>query len=413
MTAKVCLRCDWSGATTSDACPRCGAPLHGGATSGGVGGAPSGDPAAPREATVERSRWSVVAVVLIVALAGGALVFVQRHTPAPAAEPSADGYLVYAANDDAGAPHLWVWNLTASVVVEGPAMPTVPTELLFSYAIRTGSVAMTIPTSDDPASTGRLQAAALRTLDPSARPSILGSGELVAWLASGGFVSVLQESPAQGCANRLRIVTSSIDTGIHKEPLDTAVCGAPVELDRDLTSPYLTLERHGTPTIYRVSDNTLVPILAGYRALSISLNGDLLVRRPAPDAPLALYYPTGERSEPTPIGDMGAPLLPERVLGWDGGANHAYVLGRAAGVRGVYEVRLPRRTPLRPPTLLVATDAADVSAAVTPNGPVYVAADGVIRAVEDASVSFLPVPGGAPAPTGPLLWIATLPYSPR
>jgi hypothetical protein len=61
----------------------------------------------------------------------------------------------------------------------------------------------------------------------------------------------------------------------------------------------------------------------------------------------------------------------------------------------------------------MATDAADVSAAVTPNGPVYVAADGVVRAVEDTSVSFLPVPGGAPAPTGPLLWIATLPYSPR
>jgi hypothetical protein len=357
---------------------------------------------------VERSRWSVVAAVLIVALAGAALVFVQRHTPAPAAEPSADGYLVYAANDDAGTPHLWVWNLTASVVVEGPPIDAVPTELLFSYAIRSGSVAMTMP-----ASAGELQAAALRTLDPGARPSILGSGDLVAWLASGGFVSVLKETPAPGCAERFRIVTSSIDTGIQKRPLDTAVCGSPIELDRDLTSPYLTLERHGTPTVYRVGGGTLVPVLSGYRALSISLNGDLLVRRPNPDATLALYYPSGERSDPTPIGDEGAPLIPERVLGWDGGANNAFVLGRAAGVRGVYEVRLPRRTSLRPPTLLVATDAADVSAAVTPSGPVYVAADGIVRAVQGTTVSFLPVPGDAPAPTGPLLWIATLPYSPR
>ena len=27
MTAKVCLRCDWSGVTTDDSCPRCGAGL--------------------------------------------------------------------------------------------------------------------------------------------------------------------------------------------------------------------------------------------------------------------------------------------------------------------------------------------------------------------------------------------------
>jgi hypothetical protein len=349
-----------------------------------------------------------VAVVLIVVLAAGALVFVQRHTPAPAAPPSADGYLVYAANDETGTPRLWVWNLTGSVVVEGPSIAAVPTELLFSYAIRSGSVAMTVPTS-----AGGLQAAALRTLDPNATPSILGSGELVAWLASGGFVSVLNESPAPGCANRVRIVTSSIDSGIHKRPLDSKICGAALELDRDLTSPYLTLERQGIPTIYRVGKDTLTPILERYRALSISLNGDLLVRRANPDGALALYYPSGERSDPTPIGQKGARLIAERVLGWDGGAHHAYVLGRVAGVRGVYEVRLPRRAPLQPPRLLVATDAADVSATVTPTGPVYVAADGVVRAVQGANVSFLPVPDGAPMPAGPLLWISTLPYSPR
>ena len=40
MTAKVCLRCDWSGVTTDDACPRCGAGLFASAAHDPGGGRP-------------------------------------------------------------------------------------------------------------------------------------------------------------------------------------------------------------------------------------------------------------------------------------------------------------------------------------------------------------------------------------
>jgi hypothetical protein len=409
MSAKVCFRCDWSGATTEDACPRCGATLH----AAGRSSLPSNadDGSGPREATEERSWRNVVATFVVVALASAAIVVVQRHTPAPAGSPpvrSALGYLAYAAPGQEDEIRLWIWNLSASTVTPGPIAPAMPTELHFSYGVNTGWLALTTPTP----SGGGAEASVFSNLAPTDQADEIGKGRLVAWLADGAYVSVVDVTALGGCRHHVRVSTWFVASGVHEQPLNRTICGEPTTAGRDLTLPYLTIERGGRSSVFQVNKGRLSSVLRGYRALSVSLNGDLLVQGPRSGDPLALYYPSPLRTAPTPIGRPGALLIPERVLGWDADANHAYVLGTIGGVRGVYRVTVGPRARPRSPALVFPTDATDVSASPTAMGDLYVAADGSVSLIQGGEVRPLPNPEGAPPPTGPLLWISTLPYSP-
>jgi hypothetical protein len=407
MTAKVCLRCDWSGATASDVCPRCGAALYG---SGPSAVPPArGDHGGPRDATAERPWRGIVAMALVVAFAAGAVVFVQRHTPpTPIAPPSSElGYLVYAADDASGQTRLWVWNLSASTMTTGPAIPAIPTELLFTYAMTSGWVGLTNPTGS-----GELRASVLHDLEPETRPDTVARGQMIAWLPSEGIVTLVDAPRFGGCHHAVRVVTSDIGSAFRKRSLNQDVCGDPTAVGRSLTVPYLTIERAGRPAVYAVGNDELRPVLRGYRALSVSLNGDLLVQHAGSDRPLAYYYPSTLEPAPTPIGPRWAPLLPERVLGWDGAANNAYVLGSVGGVRGVYRIAVSPRVRPRSPDLILRTLAEDVSVSLTPTGGVYVSAGGTVTFVQESERQVLAAPGGAPTPTGPVLWMSTLPYSP-
>jgi len=412
MTAKVCLRCDWSGSTASDTCPRCGASLH-------VGGRPrsgSSEPeggAAPRETTVVRSRWGVVATIALVTFGVAAVVFVQRNTPATPVPPdrSALGYLVYGAHDDTGATRLWVWNLSASTATPGPLLQAIPTDLLFSYTVSSGWVSVTTPTRS-----GQSQASVLRTLAPDAQPEALGRGRFVAWLSSGGYLSVGDSVQVKRCFTRIRIVSSILATDVQRS-LQPVVCGRFTWLGRDLTQPYITVERGGDATVYRVSRDGpglfgVEPVLHGYRALSISLNGDLLVQLPRSPSDLYYDYPSPIGSRPTLIGRPGERFAWDRILGWSGDATSAYVLGTLGAVRGIYRIVISPVVEPHSPALLLRTDAVDVSASTTPSGDVYTSTDGTVSFLQDGSVRPLSRPDGAPAPEGPLLWISTLPYSP-
>jgi hypothetical protein len=365
------------------------------------------DPA-PRETTVERSRLGFVATIVIVTLGIAAVVFVQRNTPPPPVPPehSALGYLVYAGDDDTGRVRLWVWNLSTSTAMPGPLLRAVPTDLLFSYTASSGWVSVTIPTPS-----GASQAQLFRTLDATAVPDVLGRGQLVTWLSSGGILSVAQTT-GEGCHTHLQVVSSNIATDIRKRSLDEVVCGQPTTLGRDLTQPYLTIEHGGTASVYRVNEDGLVSVLRGYRALSISLNGDLLVERPRSPGSLLYDYPSALGQPPAPIGRPGEPLIARRVLGWSGDATSAYVLGRLGAVSGIYRIPVSPVVKPRSPELLLRTDAVDVSASTTPSGDLYASTDGTVSLVHDGSVRPLSRPDGAPEAVGPLLWISTLPYSP-
>jgi hypothetical protein len=406
MSAKVCLRCDWSGSTASDVCPNCGAPLHGAASK--PRRSRSMEVTDAEEARFEgswRGRATVAAIVVVVL---AAVVFVQRHTAQPPAAPdrSALGYLVYAAPDDDGQVHLWTWNLSTATTAMGPPIAAVPTDLLFSYAPTSGWLSLTTPTPS-----GALRAAVLRTVDPTDTPITIGRGQLVGWLTSGGLVTVVHDEPAGGCRHRIRVVTSSIASDIRKVSLDLERCGSATNVGRNLTLPYLTLEHGGQPSVYAVNAGKLRPVLPGFRALSVSLNGDLLVQ-PTGASTVALFYPSSTAPPPQPVGPRRAPMTGVRVLGWDGDASNVYVLGTLHGVRGVYRIAVSPVAEPRTPELILPTDAADVSMSATPAGDVYVQTDGQVTGVRNGQPRPLMLPPGAPAPSGPVLWISTLPYSP-
>jgi hypothetical protein len=251
----------------------------------------------------------------------------------------------------------------------------------------------------------------LRSLDPSARPFPVGRGDLVAWLPSGGFVTLAETPPRTICRRHLAIDTTTITKDLVSKTRYLDACGHPTMLGRDLTSPYVTMERDGAASVYRVGARGLVPLLRGYRALSVSLNGDLLVQRLGSTA-LRYYYPSSDAPPPALIARGGEALRPERVLGWSDDASEVYVLGAIGDTRGVFGVTVSPQVEERSPALVVRTDARDVSASPTDAHDVFVSTDGEVAFVEGAVAHPLLRPAGAPPVTGPLLWIPTLPYSP-
>jgi hypothetical protein len=404
MTGKVCLRCDWRGETASDVCPRCGAPLTGGRPSASRRAA---DPAAPREATVVRSRWGVLATLVVLAFAAVALVIVQRNTPAAAPAPlrAPLGYLVYAAEDDGG-PRLWVWNVSAGTATPGPRLRGMPTDLSFSFSRDIGWLSATVP-----GARGSSRAVVLRTLDPAAVPRPLGSGALVAWQSSGGYVTLANTPAGTRCRRHLAIDTTKITPDLRSKTAYFDVCGRPTMLGRDLTRPYVTMEQHGDAAVYRIGSHGLVPVLRRYRALSVSLNGDLFVQRPGSRA-LSYFYPSSQAPPPVPITRGGIPLLADRVLGWTGDGSEVTVLGTLGEIRGVFRITVSPEVEARSPALLLRTDARDVSASATETHDVFISTDGEVTFVEDGVAQPVTRPAGAPPVRGPLLWISTLPYSP-
>ena len=57
-------------------------------------------------------------------------------------------------------------------------------------------------------------------------------------------------------------------------------------------------------------------------------------------------------------------------------------------------------------------NAVDLQATATADGGLYVLTDGAIGLVQGARMTPIAQPTGAPTPVGPVLWVATLPYSP-
>jgi hypothetical protein len=406
MAAKVCLRCDWAGTTTSSSCPRCGAPLYG-----------RGD-GTPRDAPAEaagsgqdgraRSWRGWVATGLVVLLAAAAFVTIEFVIPskAPPRPPATgfQGYLVYAAPDE-GEERLWIWNLAAGTIEPGPEIHAAPTALVSTYAVEDSWIGLTTPTG-----LGTSAASVLRTADAAADPVELGEGQFVAWPDGGAFVSLLRVDASGGCKQHLQVHNVSLVERISATALDRTVCGHALGLVRDSLSPYVTI-RSGEPSIDRVSGHRLTTILRGYEPLGVSSNGDFLVL--APNGRAGIYYPSPDTTRATMITLHHQPFRATRLVAWSTDGNIAYVLGSVGGVRGVFAITVGPRPEPGAPALIFGTSSADVSASITSTNDLFLLANGIVRFVHDGALSAaMPAPTGAPRPSGPLLWVLSLPYSP-
>ena len=404
MTDKVCLRCDWSGVIRDDTCPRCGAGLFS-AGSGKAGPDLDRPPTALAEQRTARSWRASAAAVLVVAFAVASVIIVQRHTPGASSEAvdtGRTGFLITSAPEGDGA-RMWIWDLGADTAVPGPLLHRTPEELVYGYEVHAGWIGIT-------SSVGAgVSASVLRRLGPDDRPLPVARGDAVAWVPSSSSVSVLRSRPAGAC-HRIMVSTWFVSIRTSKERFDGVRCGEPVAFARDRNLPYLTIQRSGVPTTMRVGEGYTQPIVPGYRLLSASPDGDLLVQRPGDGLALAYLAPAG--TTPVPIGGHSQTLDPIRVLGWSADASEAFVFGIYNNAQGIFRVTVGPQPRPRPPVLLLATNAIDLQLSATAGGDLYVATDGAVSLVHGDLVEPVSAPAGAPAPVGPVLWVATLPYSP-
>ncbi|HEX3300015.1 MAG TPA: hypothetical protein VHW68_07880 [Actinomycetota bacterium] len=404
MAAKMCLRCDWTGTTASSSCPRCGSPLF---ASGGVG--PKDSPPEKTSPGASRSWRGWIATLLVVAIAATAFVVIQFLTPskAPSRPPATGfhGYLVYAAAQDEGEERLWIWDLASDTVQPGPEIHSAPTALVSTYAVEDTWIGLTVPTG-----IGTAAATVLRSADANADPVELGEGQFVAWPDGGAFVSILRSDAVSGCREHLQVTTVSLVARISVKSLDRDVCGRAVGLVRDSLSPYVTMRTPGV-SIDRVGGHRLNTVLRGYEPLGVSANGDFLVRTPGGHA--GMYYPSPDTTRATMITLHGQPFDATRVLAWSTDGNIAYVLGSAGGVHGVFAITVGPRPQPSTPALIFGTQSKDVAASITSTNDLFFVTDGIVHFVHDGALSAaMPPPPGAPDPSGPLLWVLSLPYSP-
>lgn len=404
MSAKVCLRCDWSGETNAGVCPSCGTALFSSAPRPDASG--GGDPADRRaiDATEQRRPWaSRIAVAAIGLFAVSAFVFVQLH-PGPAtgvgSAAGRDGYLLVPVGGSSGA-RLWVWDVATGTAEPGPVLGAMPDELVESVSLQDTWIGLTTPT----ASGGRT-ASVVRDLGPTGRPIVVARGRFVAWSAAGGYVSVARTRPLGGCRADLEVRTWFVTIGQGERRFSGTVCGSLAAFGRDRLVPYVALETNGGLRIAQVGNDFLSTQLRGRTILSISNDGDLLVQ--APGGPLELWF---QPSAPIRVGSSHRGLMPDDVLAWSADASQAYVLGSDGGVHGVYRLTVGPQPRPRQPQLIVATTALDVAVTTAANGDVFIATDGVVRRWHDGSLTDVAVPPGAPVPQGPILWVSALPYS--
>lgn len=412
MSDRICLRCDWSGATGADTCPRCGAPLFrasGSASqperrSGRPESAPAGlrgdSPPPPVRRVTSWTGGGAIALVVVVALA--AVWFVRSHTPAAPADPTdLHGYLIATVPEGTGA-RLWVWDLAAGTASPGPLLDAVPTALVTSYSVNPGWVGLTF---SDPG--GGQSAWVARFLESTDRPVEIAHGSLVTWASGGGYMSVVHDTPIVGCKRRIEVEKWYVTAREHDDRYAGIVCGSPVALGGDRLMPFLEIDRATRPekTIYQVGDGYLIPQLTNRSLLSISSESDLLIANGADQ--LELFF---RQVQPIPIESGGRPFTPTRVLTWSADASQAFVLGTGGdGTHGVYRIVVGPRPRPRNPDLILATADDDVQAAPTTDGDVFVSTGGAVSRLHDGLLLPLETPDGAPPPSGPILWIGALP----
>ena len=442
MTPRVCLRCDWSGETREKECPSCGATLFSPPGSERAAGRaeerrkrirafgrgkeppPQGPgPAEPdksEQAHAERPGIRGVAVVVILALAVAAVIFVQANTPDPNAGPVAglQGVLIYTDLDlVSGRARLWAWDLETGVVHEGPEVDQ-PLELVDAARAGSGWIGLIDEEADE------MHASYLDSFDGSASPIPVAGGDLVAWEPLGEHVAAVIDDEGR-CT--LTTVSVRLGTEVTNDPLG---CDAAEALARSSAQTFLGIVYADAPGIMatsgasidtQVDDASLVGVSVSGRILALPSECSPVQVRQGICGALSLVneiptsgHPSEPRTRLVPYGEEDAALELERLAGWSRFGDRAYVVGVYRGVFGLYAIPVPppSRVVEGPivPERLIPTLTTDIAVTETANGELLVTRAGTLILIRgSAPLEYLEPPSGAPPPDGPILWMSTLP----
>ncbi len=367
------------------------------------------EPVAPRPGRRQpprSARW--VAVTAAVALIAG-LLWAQRGQSAPTSPRlvrALEGTLVYAtAGGDGVTGRLWTVNVAQGVATKGPRT-LLPDEIVAgpnegSVGVRAGGIALLY-----------------EDLSPDRSPQRFAEGQIVAWTPGGtGVYVITRQASARGRCPLLQLTFVSWPTFGSRLTYEGPSCSTADGLAVDgLTRPFVSLAGPTDGGVYELGYKALHQVVPDFALLGVSPVGDMLVGP-------RIQAPTGPRSESSPvlrtllvwqgvggpiiIGDDENDLRAERFLAWSEDGHRAAILGTLGDVRAVWEFKVEpgegRERPIAVSPELTPSVGA-VGAAFAGN-TLFVAAEGKLYTSGGKAYREVPLPKGAPPPTGPMLWL--------
>lgn len=411
MTEAVCFRCDWQGRARAGACPSCGNPLY--RAGPGIGSRATQDDEArlgedPSDRSVPRGAAIAIAVVLaLVAVTSIELLLGEAPAARPVGstkEPVGSGALVYAARDH-GRERLWVMDLLAGVARPGPVVPPGTTELVDVSGASSGWVGLERRADHRP-----VAVSVVRGLSPGADVLGLGRGDLVAWGPGGSSLVFARNgrSDEGGCApvriSLMTVVTETVQWALD----DPGFCGPVLSLSRSAAATYFTAASGDRLSVY-LTGTVGVPHLM--------FDGVGMISASPPSA--FLLAPGTARRDPSGTGTLlgwkgiGGPvvvgrgedmLAVDRILAWSRDGRRVALVGALGVRRGVFVVDAGSGSAIRVPRYVMPAGPG-LDATFDVRGRLYVVRNGRVFVTGDGSLRGLPLPTGAPSPSGPVVWI--------
>jgi hypothetical protein len=416
MSRAVCFRCDWQGATRGRACPSCAAPLY-------------RRPRVPEPFPAEDDRperndhplrslppgASIgVALVLAVAVIAAIELFPGPDSAPRAAagndspatrSPVRAGSLVYLAGSDG----LWVVDLQAGGAGPGVSVPDGTRELVDLSGAGPGWIGF------ERARDGRrVSAAVIEGVGPDADVERLGHGDLVAWGPGGTSLVFARNGHAhgRGCAPvRINLVT--VATRREQWALDDpGFCGPVLSLSRSSAATYFTSATGDRLSVY-LTGAVGVPHLMfdGLGVLSAAppsaflLNAHSAQRtldeRPSRGGTLLGWKGIGG---PITVGDGTDALTVERILSWSPDGSRVALVGALGEREGVFVLSAGAGTGPRVPRFVMPVGRT-MDATFDASGGLYLAMDHRIFVDRGGVLTRVRLPGDAPTPAGPIVWI--------
>lgn len=359
--------------------------------------------------------------VVALLLATVVIVWTRAHLrTVPAAGLVRHGTLVYVAGEGTRE-RLWTWNLQTGAIAEGPAVANV-TEILDAYGAQPGWIGLTSALPD-----GNQQASVLHFLASRDRPVPVISGDLVSWGPHGQSVVAVRRGPlTDGCHREVSISMDDLilDTR-QREFHQASLCGDVLSVGRDGSATYFTREQRGRIGIFFAGYKIAHAVLPNFALMGISPASDMIVvpgpsllatsiapvparalgrRSPLFVGGTALYWRGPGSQTPLPFGTSEGNLEVQRILGWSPDSLQALVAGSVGQQHGLYLLDAGPGTERRAPTFLGAIDGLTYGA-ISEGGTVFVVSGGQLIAFRNGRSTTVELPVGAPAPTGPLVWV--------
>jgi hypothetical protein len=367
-------------------------------------------------------------MAVVVLVAAVAVAMVGRSTgptaPVTSASPKPSptlaglaGYLVYTTAVGAHADRLWLWDLAAGRVLEGPRVAKV-IQLVNAYRmIPDAWLGVTVQRGDVQ------RALLMRSWGASSSPNVVATGDRVAW-SPGGLNVTAVSIDGEGACGRLSVRT--VLPGFNLTQRGTAgegsVCGTVRSVNWGTSSVYMDLLGGGSSSVFRL-EGGVQPVLANSVLVGVSPADALLVEPfscigpgagpttstcPGMGVVLPRLGPVSARRVRYP---KGPPFLVESVAAWTPDGRTAYAVGTLGQVHGVYAVRVSKGGVPSTPRLVWQSLAPEERVALTDQGQVILARDGIVSLMRANRPVVLQRPGGPP-PSGPIVWLRSLPYSP-